>query len=127
LHILSKQPKVFAEEDIEFFKTMARQVAIAIENARLFEETYQKTIQLEEKVVEINKAKIDLEESERQFRDLVENSPFGILIVQNNQIVYQNPLQKKLFKPLVPPSDFEGLLKTIHPDDLFKINRANYS
>jgi len=123
LHILSKQPKVFAEEDIEFFRTMAGQVAIAIENARLFEETYQKTIQLEEKVGEVNKAKKSLEESERQFRDLVENSPFGILIIKNNLIVYQNPVQKRIFKPLSPPSDFKGLLKTIHPDDLLKFSQ----
>ncbi|MGB9628235.1 MAG: GAF domain-containing protein, partial [Thermodesulfobacteriota bacterium] len=37
LHILTRQPKVFSDEDVEFFKTLGGQAAIAIENARLFE------------------------------------------------------------------------------------------
>ncbi len=38
LHILTTGPKVFADEDIAFFRTMAGQAAIAIENARAFSE-----------------------------------------------------------------------------------------
>ncbi len=36
-HIMAAKPKVFADEDVGFFCTMAGQVAIAIENARLYE------------------------------------------------------------------------------------------
>ncbi len=38
LHILTTVPHVFASEDIDFFRTLGGQVAIAIENARIFEE-----------------------------------------------------------------------------------------
>jgi len=37
LHIITREPKVFSDEDVEFFKTLAGQAAIAIENAKLFE------------------------------------------------------------------------------------------
>jgi len=37
LHIMTTQPKVFASEDVAFFRTMAGQTAIAIENVRLYE------------------------------------------------------------------------------------------
>jgi len=37
LHIMATQPRVFADEDVWFFRTMAGQAAIAIENARLYE------------------------------------------------------------------------------------------
>lgn len=41
LDMQSTGPNAFAEEDIEVLQTLANQVAIAIENARLFEETRQ--------------------------------------------------------------------------------------
>ncbi len=36
LHILTLQPKRFANEDVSFFRTLAGQTAIALENAQLF-------------------------------------------------------------------------------------------
>ena len=38
LHILTMQPKVFVDEDVAFFRTLAGQAGMAIENARLYEE-----------------------------------------------------------------------------------------
>ena len=37
LHLLTTQPKLFSTEDVDFFRTLAGQVAIALENARLFQ------------------------------------------------------------------------------------------
>lgn len=62
-----------------------------------------------------------LEKSEQHFRDLVENSPTGISIVQDNVVVYRNPEQQRIFGPLNeghPPSVFER----IHPDDKEKLH-----
>jgi len=42
LHILTVRPRIFADEDVEFFRTMAGQAAIAIDNARAFAETTQR-------------------------------------------------------------------------------------
>ena len=53
---------------------------------------------------------------ERHFRDLVENSPTGISIVQDDMVVYRNPEQVRIFGPLKDgprPSIYER----IHPDD----------
>jgi PAS domain S-box-containing protein len=47
LHILTTRPTVFGEEDVEFFRTMAGQAAIGIENARMYEETLQRAEALE--------------------------------------------------------------------------------
>jgi len=51
LHVLTTQPKVFAEEDVDFFHTMAGQAAIAIENARMFTEATQRAKAVERMIV----------------------------------------------------------------------------
>ena len=61
-----------------------------------------------------------LQESEKRFRDLVENSLVGISIIQNNKIVYQNPEQSELFNPLPKKLD-ANLLEYVHPDDVNKV------
>lgn len=57
-----------------------------------------------------------LREGERRFRNLVENSLTGILIIQDNQVVYKNPEQERLFGPLPDPFRFADL-ENIHPAD----------
>jgi len=39
----------------------------------------------------VHRSKEMIEKSEKRFRDLVENSLTGISIIQDDQIVYQNP------------------------------------
>jgi len=63
-----------------------------------------------------------IQESEKRFRDLIENSLTGISIVQDNQIIYQNPEQERLLGPLPRPfilADLDG----IHPDDVKKVTQ----
>ncbi len=45
LELASRQPHVFAQEEIDFFVTLAGQAAIAIENAQLFEETQRRALE----------------------------------------------------------------------------------
>jgi len=61
-----------------------------------------------------------LRESEKRFRNLVENSLIGISIIQNNKIIYQNPEQSELFNPLPKKLD-ANLLEYVHPDDVNKV------
>ena len=67
-----------------------------------------------------------LEESEKRFRDLVENSHTGISIIQNNQVVYQNQEQERLLGPL-PRSYLLADFDKIHPDDVETVKRLSQS
>ncbi|MBU4119421.1 MAG: PAS domain S-box protein [Proteobacteria bacterium] len=61
--------------------------------------------------------------TESRFRELVENSLAGILLIQDNAIIYRNPEQKRLFGPL--PADFRpDAFLGVHPDDLEKVESA---
>jgi PAS domain S-box-containing protein len=58
---------------------------------------------------------------ERHFRDLVENAPTGISIVQDSRVVYRNPEQQRIFGPLEQDSS-PSIYDRIHPDDMDKLN-----
>jgi len=97
LHILATQPKVFADEDVGFFSTMAGQTAIAIENARSTEA---------------------LRESEEKYRTMVEHSNDMIWTLdREGNFTYINKKAEevsgyskrdwlgKSFAPLIPSED----------------------
>ena len=65
-----------------------------------------------------------LQESEKRFRDLVENSLTGISIVQDNQVVYQNQEQERLLGPL-PRSYLLADFDKIHSDDVKLVKRLS--
>ncbi len=61
--------------------------------------------------------------TENRFRELVENSLAGILLIQDDAIIYRNPEQKRLFGPL--PAQFRAdAFVGVHPDDLGKVESA---
>ncbi len=74
------------------------------------------------KVIERLQAERSLLESEKRFRDLVENSLVGILIVQNDQVVYENPEHERLLGPLSKSFLFADD-KNIHPGDVEKVRQ----
>jgi PAS domain S-box-containing protein len=73
------------------------------------------------RIIERNRAQNALVESEERFRELVEHSLTGISIIQDNQIVYQNPEQERLLGALPRPIKFADT-DSIHPDDFNKVN-----
>ena len=73
-------------------------------------------------VTQIKLAQKALQESEKRFRDLVENSVTGISIVQDNQVAYQNQEQERLLGPL-PRSYLLADFEKIHPDDVESVKR----
>jgi len=63
---------------------------------------------------------VKLIQTEKRSRDLVENSITGISIIQNDQVVYQNPVQEKLLGPL-PRKTKLVEIESIYPEDLEKV------
>ena len=64
-----------------------------------------------------------LRKSEQQFRDLIENSPIGISIFQDNRFVYQNPEQMKINGSAPEKNVFQDL-ENVFPEDLDKVKTA---
>jgi len=78
---------------------------------------------LKQEIIEHEQTEVALRESENRFRTLVESSPVGICIIQQNQIVYQNPILKRLWGPL--PKRFENhVLDYLHADDVEKCKKV---
>jgi PAS domain S-box-containing protein len=96
------------KKERRLFEEIAGDVAFALHGIKLEEEH--------------KKADEALLKSEQRFRHLIENSPLGICIIQNNQIIYQNPEQEKLLgslprKPLITDRE------KIHPEDVEKLRQ----
>jgi PAS domain S-box-containing protein len=69
-----------------------------------------------------------LGKNERHFRDLVENSPTGISIIQDEMVVYRNPEQQRIFGHLA--EGLPSMYERIHPDDrekLYELYRSTLS
>jgi PAS domain S-box-containing protein len=66
LHVLTTQPRVFRDEDVEFFRTLAGQTAIALENARVSE---------------------DLRESEKKYRIIFETTGTATTMVEEDTTI----------------------------------------
>jgi PAS domain S-box-containing protein len=65
-----------------------------------------------------------LRKSEQQFRDLIENSPVGLSIIQDGRLVYENPEQKKIYS-LAAESNLLRVLDYVHPDDIEKVKQLH--
>lgn len=65
-------------------------------------------------------AQLALEESEQNFRNLVENILSGVLIVRGRELLYQNAIQKELFGPITEMALTRDY-KNIHPEDVEKV------
>jgi PAS domain S-box-containing protein len=101
---------VVDEKEQGLFEEVAGDVAFSLHNIKMEEEH--------------KRADEALSESEQRFRDLVENSLTGISIIQDDQIVYQNQEQERLFGPLPRSSKLKDF-KNIHPDDIEKVQNFN--
>jgi PAS domain S-box-containing protein len=63
-----------------------------------------------------------IRKTEQSFRDLVENSLTGISIIQDSQVIYQNPEQERLLGPL-PRSPIFSDPQSIFSDDFDKVRQ----
>ncbi len=73
--------------------------------------------------IERRQAQESLQESEKRFRTLVENAVTGILIIQDDRIVYQNPEQERICGPLAAlPAKLD--FRFIHSDDRSEVEQG---
>ena len=77
------------------------------------------------KTIERKRGRQNVKDSEKRFRDLVENALTCIAIIQNDRVVYHNPEYRRLFgtsdASMILP-DFS--IRNIHPDDADNIRLA---
>jgi PAS domain S-box-containing protein len=83
MSVQTYSPHLYAEEDVLLAATIADQVAVAIENARLYEE-------VRRDLADRGRAEKVLRESEEKFRNLAEQTPNMIHIWSGGKIVYAN-------------------------------------
>jgi len=108
LYVDSKYELVdFSSLDQFFFSILADHAAIAIENAKLYDEAK----------MSVKKLSREVEESELRYRQLVELSPNGIIVHSKGKIVFVNARAAELFG-VEKPEDILGreFLDMIHPD-----------
>ncbi|HSR35979.1 MAG TPA: ATP-binding protein, partial [Desulfurivibrionaceae bacterium] len=71
-------------------------------------------------ITDRKRAEERLSQSEKSLREMVDNSLVGIMLLQDCEIIYQNPEQRRLFGTLPRGyrlEDFQG----VHPEDLPKL------
>ncbi len=109
LSVQGKKPNMFTRRDLRFLETLATGVAIALENARLFEQARQE-------IVERKQTEAALAKSEAFNRRLMDGAPIGILYLDGDgTIVYGNPALRKI---LGMPANEYFPLRNMHVQDL---------
>ncbi len=83
MNVQTYSPHLYTEEDTQLAATIADQVAVALENARLYEE-------VRRELAERDRTGRTLRESEEKFRNLAEQSPNMIFIWSPTRIAYAN-------------------------------------
>ncbi|ADH84945.1 sensor histidine kinase [Desulfurivibrio alkaliphilus] len=74
-------------------------------------------------ITERKRAEEALRCSEQNFRELVENSLVGIMLIQNGEIVFQNPEQQRLLGRLPSSFNLEDFT-AVHPEDRDKVRES---
>jgi PAS domain S-box-containing protein len=112
ISVQAYRPQAYGEEEELLLVTIADQVAVAVENARLFEAA-------QAEIAERRAAEQVLRESEEKFRNLAEQSPNMIFINRGGRVVYANRRCEELMgytreEFYAPDFDFQCLIAPEH-------------
>jgi len=104
LSVQSHQQAAFTEEDVQILQSMADQLAVAIENARL---------------------RAQLERSERYYRALTERAHSVFLVVDADEIIrYVSPVVERVLGYMPEERLGKDLLELVHPQDVPKARKV---
>jgi len=92
----------YGQSDVNLLETLAGHAAIAIENARLFNEA--------------RRTKDSLIESEAKFRALAQTTPAAIYIHQQGAFLYANPTGQTMAGRMLEELVHRDFLEIVHPD-----------
>lgn len=111
LNIMAPLPHQYTQADVEMLNLFATHAAIAIRNARLFD-------QMKRELLERRRAEEALRDSEERHRRIVEALNDAVLLRAKGMIIYANPAAVKLFRAN-DPEELIGkrYLDLVHPDD----------
>ncbi len=127
LHILSRQPRIFVPEDVEFFRIMAGQVAIAIDNAILLESLVQRESELQQRVVELRQATASLEEKQTLLLEAQKIARLAdwVLEVEDGRLHVSKELEGLFgLEPGEFGGTYEAAFEYIHPEDREAVEKA---
>ncbi len=108
------RPYAYDEQEQLLLSTVADQVAVAVENARLYEAVWQE-------LVERKQAEEALRESEEKYRNLVERANDGIVIVQDRLLKYANPRVAEIMGYTAAEMINTSFTDYVYPDELPKV------
>ena len=111
LDVQSEQPNAFDENDVRVLETLAAQVAVALENARLYRELRQYAEELEQRVQERT---AQLYSQYARLEAILNSTSDGILVTgSRGQILVTNPVAHAWLTQTLPAEDVERLQATV--------------
>jgi diguanylate cyclase (GGDEF)-like protein/PAS domain S-box-containing protein len=120
----------FTDDDERLFANLGAQVGRIYENDSLNQELQHRAQQLQEEIVQRERALVALRASEERFRQLAENihDVFFVASSDLNELIYLSPAYSQIWgqSGSEAANCAEMLMKAIHPDDLKRI-RAEFS
>lgn len=108
LHLRSKKQDAYDEKDFALAQRIADQIAGAIANSQLYEESH--------------RAMEALKETEEKYRALVENANDAIVVLQDGKTVYRNPLLERALGYTLDESGEQSFLDLVAPEDRERVN-----
>ena len=116
--VAAESGRRYGEEDLELAEDLARRAALAVDNARLYEET-------QRELAERKRAQVELRRAETRYRTLVEQMPAITYIEaldaeeRETNLVYVSPQIEELFGYSAEEwmSDPDIFTRLLHPDD----------
>jgi PAS domain S-box-containing protein/putative nucleotidyltransferase with HDIG domain len=115
----------FSEQDEMLALSLASEVAVAYENARLYHEIQHHAAVLQTEMLARKKAQEELQANETRFRALIEHAPDLIIVVTPEGLArYAGPSIKQILG--YSPDDIIGTstFALLHPDDLLRVGEA---